>query len=298
MGGQRRAGGELLSFYANNEGKLTGLWINFRGFTELEDVRFKDNTVTFTQKVQFKNESFKGNFEGKVEGDNLSGILTHGGSQSKMTAKLTKRIPPAVGDWELYYKVNEHDIKATLSIKPDKEGELTATWQASLGEHKILDLNCSGEKIIIKRHSKIPVLHSESDGGNDMDFNSIIEGTIKTDTIAGTIKSDLGEDIPFEGKRMGSAIIGTWILDTQSPWGNSKQRLKVYPDMTGMYGINPVDKITLDGDKVNFTITPQFGRMRFEMNFEGKIEGDKLTGELKNQRGNQTVTGKKIGSAI
>jgi hypothetical protein len=68
--------------------------------------------------------------------------------------------------------------------------------------------------------------------------------------------------------------------------------------MSGMYGITPVDKVNLEGDKVTFTVAPAFGRMRFEMNFEGKLEDSKLTGELKNPRGSQVVTGKKVGFAL
>jgi len=63
--------------------------------------------------------------------------------------------------------------------------------------------------------------------------------------------------------------------------------------MSGIYGLSPVDKITLEGNKVTFTVTPEFGRMRFEMNFEGKLDGSSLTGELKNPRGAQQVVGKK-----
>ncbi len=282
-----RQGNSILSFGGNNEGRLIGQWINARGFTELEDIRFKDNSVTFTQTVRFRKETYKGYFAGTIEGDKLSGTLTHGGNQSKLEAKRSPAMPLAAGTWELNYKVNEHDIKATLPIKADKDGKLTASWQSSMGEHQIQDLNCSGDKINIKRHSKI----------NDMDFNSTIEGTIqpKTDTITGIIKSDLGEEIPFEGKRMGSELIGTWILDVAAPWGNSRQRLKINPDLSGMYGTTPIDKIAFQDGKVTFKIAPSFGRMRFEMDFEGKIDGAKLTGEFKNPRGSQTVTGKKIG---
>jgi hypothetical protein len=74
--------------------------------------------------------------------------------------------------------------------------------------------------------------------------------------------------------------------------------LKVNPDMSGMYGTTTIEKITIEGDNVTFKVTPEFGRMRFEMDFVGKLDGPKLTGELKNQRGSQTVTGKKLGSVF
>ena len=269
-----RQGSSILSFAGDSEGKLIGLWITSRSFTELEDVRFKDNTVTFTQTVRFRKETFKGNFAGTIEGDKLSGTLTHGGTQSKIEGKLSRRIPLAAGNWEMKFKVGERDITATLAVKADSEGKLTAEWQSQMGEHKITDVQYEGGKLTFKRQSKI----------QDREWESTFEGTIdsKTNTLSGVIKAEQGE-IPAEGKLIGSELIGNWILDVSAPWGNSRQRLKINRDMSGMYGTTPIEKITLEGDKVTFKVTPEFGRMRFEMNFEGKLDGSKLTGELKNQ---------------
>jgi hypothetical protein len=284
-----RMGGSMLSFAGDSEGRLNGQWINFRGFSELEDVRFKDNNVTFTQTVRFGKDTFKGNFAGTIEGDKIAGTLTHGGNQSKMEGKISRRIPLAAGNWEMKFKVGERDITATLVVKADPESKLTAEWQSQMGEHKITDVQYEGGKLTFKRHSKI----------QDMEFNSTFEGTIqpKTDTLSGVIKSEMGE-ISAEGKLIGSGLIGTWILDVSAPWGNSRQRLKINRDMSGMYGVTNIEKVTLEGDKVSFKVTPEFGRMRFEMNFEGKLDGSKLTGELKNPRGSQEVTGKKASSVF
>jgi len=283
-----RMGGSMLSFAGDSEGRLIGQWINSRGFSELEDVRFKDNNVTFTQTVRFGKDTFKGNFAGTIEGNKLSGALTHGGNQSKMEGKHSPRLPIAVGSWEMQYKINDREITATLVVKTDKDGAFSAEWQSPMGEHKIMDVNCNGDKISFKRHSKV----------RDMEFDSTYEGTIqpKTDTLAGVIKSDTMGEISVEGKRIGSELIGTWVLDVAAPWGNSRQRLKINRDMSGMYGTTPIEKIALEGDKVSFKVTPEFGRMRFEMNFEGKLDGSKLTGELKNPRGSQEITGKKASS--
>jgi hypothetical protein len=219
---------------------------------------------------------------GTIEGDKLSGTLTHGGSQSKIECRRSRKTPLAVGNWEMKFKVGEREITATLAVKTDKEGKLSAEWQSPVGEHKITDVQYEGGKLTFKRQSKI----------EDRQFESTFEGTIKKDTLSGIIKTEQGE-MPAEGKLIGSAIIGIWNLDVDAPWGSSKQRLKVNPDMSGMFGINPVEKVTLDGDKVSFKIVPEFGRMRFEMNFEGKLDGSTLTGELKNPRGSQVVKGKK-----
>ena len=287
MGGGMR-NSEIISFAGDSEGKLIGQWINFRGFTELEDARCKDNKVTFTQTVQFKKETFKGLFEGTIEGNKLTGTLTHGGMKSKMEAARRPMIPLAAGKWDMKFKTTGGESTAILDINAAKDGSLSAEWQKIDGEHKISDVKYETGKLTFKSTTKI----------NDTENVCVFEGTVepKTNILTGVFKVD-GNEMPAEAKRIGTELIGTWILETTAPWGNSKQRLKVNPDLSGLYGMNPIDKITLEGDKVTFKITPEFGRMRFEMNFEGKLDGSKLTGELKNQRGNQEVTGKKMGSA-
>jgi hypothetical protein len=276
----------IISFAGNSEGRLIGQWINSRGFTELEDVRFKDNAVTFTQTVQFRKETFKGYFAGTIEGDKLSGTLTHGGNLSKMEGKHSPMMPLAAGVWDMKFKTKPNESAAILAVKLNKDGSLSAEWQKIEGERKITDVKYEGHKLTFKSTTKI------QDAENVCAFEGTIEP--KTDTLAGVCKAE-GNEMPAEGKRIGAELIGNWILDVAAPWGNSKQRLKVNPDMSGLYGTTSIDKITLEGDKVTFKVTPEFGRMRFEMNFEGKLDGSKLTGELKNPRGSQTVTGKKAG---
>jgi len=276
---------EILSFAGDNEGKLIGQWINFRGFTELEDIRCKDNKVTFTQTVEFKKETFKGFFTGTIEGNKLSGELIHGGMKSKMSGTRKPVIPLAAGMWDVKLKTAGGENSAILDINAGKDGMLSAEWKKIEGEQKISDVRLEADRLTFKNTVKT----------QDAEKVYSFDGTInpKTNTMTGTLKTD-GNEITVEAKLLGMELIGTWVLETNSPWGNMKQRLKVNSDMSGMYGLNPIDKITLEGNKVTFKITPEFGRMRFEMNFEGKIEGSKITGELKNQRGNQTVTGKKI----
>ena len=127
-----------------------------------------------------------------------------------------------------------------------------------------------------------------------MEFETTFEGAIqkKTDALDGVFKSEMGE-IPVEGKRIGSDLIGIWTLDVTSERGTTKQRLRVNRDFSGMYGTVPIEKVNLDGDKVSFKIVQEFGQRRFEINFEGKLEGQKLTGELTTFRGEQKVSGKK-----
>ncbi len=282
----RMGSSSIISFAGNSEGKLIGQWINQRGFTELEDVRFKDNAVTFTQTVQFPKETFKGYFTGTIEGNKLTGTLTHGGMKSKMEGTRRPMMPLAVGMWDMKFKTTSGESSAILDINAGKDGSLSAEWQKIEGDRKITDVKCEANKLTFKSTTKV------QDAENVCSFEGTVEPN--TDTLVGVCKTE-GNEMPAVGKRIGEELIGTWILDVTAPFGNSKQRLKVYPDMSGLYGTTPINKITLEGDKVTFKVTPEFGRMRFEMNFEGKLDSSKLTGELKNPRGSQTVTGKKAG---
>jgi hypothetical protein len=187
------------------------------------------------------------------------------------------------------FKTTAGESAAILAVKVNKDGSLSAEWQKIEGEHKITDAKCEANKLTFKSTTKV------QDAENVCDFEGTIDS--KTNTLAGVCKAEANE-MPVEGKRIGSELIGTWILDVAAPWGASKQRLKVNPDMSGMYGTTTIEKITIEGDNVTFKVTPEFGRMRFEMDFVGKLDGPKLTGELKNQRGSQTVTGKKLGSVF
>ena len=50
----------------------------------------------------------------------------------------------------------------------------------------------------------------------------------------------------------------------------------------------------LEDGKVSFKIVLEFGDNKYEMDFAGKIEESKLTGELKTSRGTSKVTGTKV----
>ncbi|MFZ0033775.1 MAG: glycoside hydrolase family 5 protein [Sedimentisphaerales bacterium] len=279
-------GGSILSFAGDSKGRLIGQWINSRGFSELEDVRFKDNSVTFTQTIRFGKETFKGNFAGTIEGDKIAGTLTHGGNQSKMEGKRDQIIPLAAGTWDMKFKTKDGEIAAILAIKVNKDETLSAEWQSQpIIDHKITNVQYEGGKLTFK----------STRGIENIERETTFEGTIqqKTDTLTGVFKTKEGE-MPARAKRIGSELIGTWYLDITTPGGNLNQRLKVNPDMSGIYGTTPIDKISLEGDKVSFKVTPEFGRQRFETTFEGKLDGSKLTGELKNQRGPQVLVGKKV----
>ena len=87
-----RMGSSIISFAGNSEGRLIGQWINPRGFTELEDVRFKDNAVTFTQTVQFRRgDTFKGSLPAQSKATSFQEPLPTAETSPKWRANAARR---------------------------------------------------------------------------------------------------------------------------------------------------------------------------------------------------------------
>ncbi|MCK4629677.1 MAG: hypothetical protein KAT56_11790 [Sedimentisphaerales bacterium] len=274
----------ILSFSRDREGKQIGHWISFRGLSELKDVKYEEGKLSFVRVSRNREgQSTTSKFTGTIKDGKLSGTLSSDRGRYKLEGKRGERMSRAVGSWEMKLKRGEREFTATLVVMTDKKGKLTAQWQSQRGEHEITDVVYKERKLTFKRKSKI----------QDRQRESTFEGTVQRNTLSGVIKSERGE-ITAEGKRIGASLIGNWNLEVTSERGSRKQRLKVNPDMSGMYGSIPIKKVNLEGDKVSFKIVLEFGERKFEMSFEGKLKESMLTGELKTSRGSQKVTGTKV----
>ncbi len=273
----------ILSFSRNRESRAwTGKWISMWGLTELKDVKFEENKLTFKQTVRFGDQEYTSEFSGTVKEGKLTGTLKSDRGEGNVVGERARRAPRAVGSWAMKIKVGEREYTGTLIITADKERKLSGKWKSSRGETEVRDLKYERGRLTFKR---------TIDTG-DNQWESTFEGTIRRN-LTGVFKSERGE-AETTGELIGSALIGRWDLEIASEQGARKQRLTVNSDMSGMYGSTPVEKITFEGDQVSFKISLKFGEREFEMSFKGKIAEDKLTGELTTSRGTRKVTGKKI----
>ena len=276
--------GSILSFSRDREGNQTGSWISFMGLSELQDVKYEEGQLSFSRVSRGRDgESRTSSFKGTIKDGILSGTLSSDRGENTLEGKRSPRVSRAVGSWAMKYKFGEREITSTFVVKADKEGNLTAQWQGRRSKSEITDLQYERGNLTFKRKSTY----------QDRQFESTFEGTIRGDTLSGVIKSQRGETT-VEGTRIGAAVIGTWNLELTSERGTRKQRLRVNSDMSGLYGATPVKKVNLEDDKVSFKIVLEFGERKFEMNFEGKLEDSKLTGELTSERGSQKIKGTKV----
>ncbi len=277
----------ILSFSRDEEGALTADWISFWGVNRLRDVKFEDGKLSFLQVVQFRDDEFRSTFSGTIEDDELKGVLSGERGDSDVRGKRSRRASRAEGHWQLQYKIGERDIASVLMIRTDKDGDLVGEWKAEQApvESDVSGLNYQRGTLTFKRKSKM----------NDRSWESDFEGTIdrQTGLLSGVLKSERGE-VRVEGKRLGEPLIGAWDLDITMDERQFKQRLRVHPDLSALYGTLPVEKVEMKDDKVTFKAEWEFGDRTFEMAFEGKLTEEKLTGEITTSRGTQKVEGKKI----
>ena len=274
----------ILSFSRDEEGNLTADWISFWGVNRLRDVKFQDGNLSFLQVTQFRDEEYRSTFTGTIEEDKLKGILSGQRGNSDVVGERSLRTPRASGTWELKYKIRDHAITSALVIKADKKGELSAEWKNDQAQVEVSDLNYQRGSLTLKRKTKM----------TDREWDSTFEGSIdrQTGLLKGTIISEM-EEVPVEGKRLGEALIGVWNLDITAEEREYKQRLRVSPDMSALYGILPIGKIELKDDKVAFEDKWEFGDRTFEMSFDGQLVDEKLIGEITTSRGTRKIEGTK-----
>ncbi|MCP4451398.1 MAG: hypothetical protein GY809_08050 [Planctomycetes bacterium] len=272
----------ILAFSRNQDRQYTGSWISAWGVNELKDVTFEDNTLTFTQVMRFNDQENTSKFTGTIEQGELSGQLVSDRGETQITGKRAPRTPRGVGSWAMTIQAGEREYTGVLSITADPEGNLIGMWKSERGEGKLQDVKYENRTLTYTR-----VIERE---GNRMEL--AFEGTLSYTSLEGSYKGE-GWEAPATGKRIGAEIMGTWNLDIESERGARKQRLRINPDMSALYGSNVIKKITLDGDTVRFKYTMTYNDQDYEISFEGKVAETKLTGEVTTSRGTSKVTGTK-----
>lgn len=274
----------ILAFSRDESGNRTGQWISFFGVTDLKDLVYEDGKLSFVQSRQNRDgETVTSKFTGSISEGKLTGTLSSDRGETRVEGTRIPRDPRVAGTWETKFTVGEREVTNMLVISATEAGELAVDWQSDRVKHKISNVESERGRLTFKTDSTM----------DDRQWQSTFEATFEGDAYTGVIKSEQG-DRPVAGKRLGAAAIGTWNLGISSDRGERKQRLRVFPDMSALYGATPVKKVEFQDGKVSFKVSLEFGDQTFEQSFQGKIDGDSLTGESTTSRGAQKVTGKKV----
>jgi hypothetical protein len=265
-------------------GALTGKW----GSSELSDVKFDGQKLSFVRTMRFGDQEFKSSYSGTLKDGSLAGAMSSDRGDFPANASRRKPKSPALGRWRFKYTVGDRDIDATLAVSEGTGGALDGKWTSNTGEHTVSNVKFQDGKLTFARKVKL----------EEREFDTTYEGKVDGNKVAGNIKSEAG-DIPANAERVGADLIGRWELTSNSDQGPRTRLLTVFGDLSGRYesfgGFEvPVKEIKVDGSQVAFSVETSFGDQTSTIDFKGKLEGQTLKAEVTSPRGTREFTGKKV----
>jgi hypothetical protein len=275
-----------LTISKNADGTLAGKW----GSNELSNVKFQDGKLTFTRTVRFGDQDFTMNYSGTLKDGQLTGLMSSDRGEFATNGTRVKPLSPAVGVWDLAYKIGDRDVTARLTVSQKTDGTPQVTWASQFGESTISNIKLQDSKLSFIRKVKF----------NENEIEMTFTGTVQGDKLTGTSKNEQLE-VPVSGTRFGTALIGKWELTVTSERGTRQGSLRIFPDLSGRYeffgGEIPIKDLKLEGNQVTFALEMGFGDQTFKMDFKGTLDGNALKGQMTSERFNSEVTGKKLAAA-
>jgi hypothetical protein len=274
-----------LSIAKKPDGTFTGKW----GSTDLKDLKFDGQKLTFVRTIQRGDQEFTMDFSGSFKDGKITGNLSSDRGEFQATGARKKPKSPVLGQWDIKFNVMDRDITPRLIISQKPDGVVEAKWTSGFGESVVSNVKIQEGKLTLSRKTT----------ANDNTFESTFEGTVKDNALIGTIKSDMGE-VAVAGQRIGSALIGRWEITRTSDQGPRTNLLTIDTDLTGRYesfgGEILIKDLKLDGDQVSFKTEMGFGDQTFVTEFKAKLDGKTLKGQSVSDRGTNELTGKKVES--
>jgi hypothetical protein len=96
-------------------------------------------------------------------------------------------------------------------------------------------------------------------------------------------------------------VTGTWEITSETPRGTMTRNVTFKQDgntLTGSVetqgGSVPIQKGSVEGDKISFTVVMSRGDRNFEMTYTGTVDGDTAKGTFQAPRGEVPWTGKRV----
>lgn len=278
--------------FSSEGGKLTGKWSSQRGEDELQNVEFENGSLSFTR--SFGGGQFELNFEGKIDGNSLTGKFVIPQGEAAVTGSRAggASLGDVLGRWEIDWNDSEF-VELGFSLIPgpgilalaEKDAGLVGTWSDSEGDGELSAVRFVNGHITFIRRGIID--------GEPFRFG--YKGVAEGDKMRGYILLfNLGE-VEANGRRIadaapgsssgGGLLIGAWEMESVSQLGTLKRIIRITSPTTGTYESEDekfeMRDIKIDGASLSFSVTvnvPDLGAM--PLDFKGKLEDGTLTGEF------------------
>ena len=243
----------------NNDGSLTGKLTSPMGEAELTNVTFEGSDLAFTQTFGEGDAAIEMAFEGTLDGDTFSGMLTSDMGEMAVNGKRKVGIS---GTWAL---TSDSELGVTtLPFVINKD--MTATFS----EYDVENLVLNGSTLTFEVTVDIE--------GTELPLE--FEGDI---TDAGTIEGVFlmqGAEVATVVIARASGAPGTWNITSDSQLGVVEHVLVFTEDGTGTIDETELNDLVIDGNVISFQVELEVEGQFFDLTFEGAIDGSAITGEF------------------
>jgi len=197
------------------------------------------------------------------------------------------------GEWEMKMEFGGRESFATMTISKKADGSLTGKW----GSGELTNVKFENGKLTFTRILSF----------GDQEFIMEYAGTLKDGKITGTTSSDRGEFAANGARKKPKCpALGQWDMKFNVGDREITGRLTISekPDGTlaGKWdaesGEHAVSNVKFEDGKLTYTRKSKFGEQEFESSFDGAIQGNKLAGTFKSERGELPATGERVGAAL
>ncbi|MBP8303341.1 MAG: hypothetical protein KBE04_04350 [Phycisphaerae bacterium] len=272
-----------LSMAKKPDGSLAGKW----GSSDLSNVKFDGQKLTFARVIRFGDQEFTMNFSGTVKDGKLTGNLSGEQGDTAVTGARRRPKPPVVGQWDLKYSIGGQDVTCKLVVSQRPDGTAEAQWTSDLAKSEVSNVKIVDGKLSLSRKTTF----------NDNAMESTFEATAKDNALTGMIKGQAGE-MAVTGRRIGAALIGKWEITRTTEQGTRTNLLVIDPDLSGRYesfgGEVPIKDLKIEGDQVTFKTEMRFQDQTFVTDYKAKLDGKTLKGQSTSERGTNELAGKKL----
>jgi hypothetical protein len=203
------------------------------------------------------------------------------------------------GDWLFKVDFNGREMTSILTFSRDEEGNRIAYMINFWGMTKLQDLKYEEGELSFVQVNRF----------GDNEFKSTFTGKIEEGKLTGTLSSDRGET-KVTGERAPRLPRAAGIWDMTLKMGEREfiSKLTITQNKEGELvgkwesrrGETEVTDLTYELGTITFKRTSTYQGNERQSTFEGEIdrETDTLNGTMKSERGEITVTGKRVGGPV
>jgi hypothetical protein len=205
------------------------------------------------------------------------------------------------GAWEFKSQTQARTQNATMTISKSAEGKLSGMWSTQRGESTLSDITFE--------NGKVKFVQTTNFGGQDM--KTTYEGTLEGTKLMGKGQTARFGEFTFEGmlqgeaKKGADAIVGEWQMSVNMPARENVEKLTITKGADGTLagkwegqrGESTITNMKFEGGKLTFKRTSNFGGREMIADYEGTVEGDKITGKFISERGDREANATRAGAA-